>query len=134
MEEEKVGCAHSCDACAGCGHDHEEGHDHVAEYGINTFVYYRREPMDRKKFFDYISKPWPRKIIRAKGITYFTDEKDMSYMFEQAGSLKDLIEAGPWLISESPEFQREVLKQNPELKEYVMNKKNKIFIMGRIVC
>ena len=99
-----------------CGHKHEEGHDHVAEYGINTFVYMRREPMDRKKFFDYISKPWPRKIIRAKGITYFTDEKDMSYMFEQAGSLKDLTPAGPWLACESPDFIAEVLEQNPDLE------------------
>ncbi len=100
-----------------CGHHHDKDHDHVAEYGINTFVYYRREPMDKLKFFKYISKPWPKKIIRAKGITYFYDDKDMSYMFEQAGSLKDLTEAGPWLACESPEFQQEVLEQNPDLKK-----------------
>ena len=34
--------------------------------------------MNRKKFQEYISKPWPKKIIRAKGITYFNDEKEMS--------------------------------------------------------
>ena len=33
-------------------HHHEEGE--VEEYGISTFVYKRREPMDRKKFFEYI--------------------------------------------------------------------------------
>ena len=98
-----------------CGHDHEDGHDHVAEYGINTFVYQRREPMDRKKFLEYIGKPWPKKMIRAKGITYFKDEKDMSYMFEQAGSLKDLTPAGPWLACESPDFVEQVLEQNPDL-------------------
>ena len=103
-------------------HHHEEHHHHhdegeVEEYGINTFVYYRREPMDRKKFYEYISKPWPKKIIRAKGITYFNDDKDMSYMFEQAGSLKDLTEAGLWLAAESPKFQEEVLAANPDIKK-----------------
>lgn len=103
-------------------HHHEEHHHHheegeVEEYGITTFVYYRREPMDRKKFYEYISKPWPKKIIRAKGITYFNDDKDMSYMFEQAGSLKDLTEAGLWLAAESPKFQEEVLEANPDIKK-----------------
>lgn len=96
-------------------HHHDEGE--VEEYGITTFVYYRREPMDRKKFFEYISKPWPKKIIRAKGITYFKDEKDMSYMFEQAGTLKDITEAGPWLAAESPKLQEEVLAANPDIQK-----------------
>ena len=116
-EDHDCHCHHDHDGehhCC-CGHDHEEGHDHVAEYGINTFVYERREPMDRKKFLEYIGKPWPKKMIRAKGITYFKDEKDMSYMFEQAGSLKDLTPAGPWLACESPDFVEQVLEQNPDL-------------------
>lgn len=96
-------------------HHHEEGE--VEEYGISTFVYYRREPMDRKKFYEYIGKPWPKKIIRAKGITYFNDEKDMSYMFEQAGSLKDITEAGLWLAAEDPKFQKEVLDANPDIEK-----------------
>ena len=96
-------------------HDHEQGE--VEEYGINTFVYCRRDPMDRKKFYEYVGKPWPKKIIRAKGITYFNDDKDMSFMFEQAGSLKDISEAGLWLAAESPKLQEEVLEQNPDLKK-----------------
>ena len=98
-------------------HDHDHEHGEVEEYGINTFVYCRRDPMNRKKFYEYISKPWPKKIIRTKGITYFDDDKDMSFMFEQAGSLKDLSEAGLWLAAESPKFQEEVLEQNPDLKK-----------------
>lgn len=102
-----------------CGHHHHHHHDEgeVEEYGISTFVYYRREPMDRKRFYEYIGKPWPKKIIRVKGITYFTDEKEMSYMFEQAGTLKDLTEAGLWLAEEDPKFQQEVLKANPDLEK-----------------
>ena len=102
-----------------CDHHHHHHHDEgeVEEYGISTFVYYRREPMDRKKFYEYIGKPWPKKIIRVKGITYFNDEKEMSYMFEQAGTLKDLTEAGLWLAEEDPKFQQEVLKANPDLEK-----------------
>ena len=118
-----------------CGHHHEHGHDHVEEYGINTFVYYTREPMNRKKFFEYIGKPWPKKIIRAKGITYFNDDKDMSYMFEQAGSLKDLTEAGPWLATQSPKFIKEVLEENPDLKKgwdtFYGDRMTKIVFIGK---
>lgn len=105
-------------------HEHEHHHDHdhnhegeVEEYGINTFVYSRREPFDRKSFYEYISKPWPRKIIRSKGILYFKDNNDMSYMFEQAGSLKDLTEAGPWLACEEQDFINQVLENNPDIKK-----------------
>lgn len=115
-EEHECHCQEEGHECH-CGHHHEEGHDHVEEYGITTFVYYRREPMDRKRFYEYIGKPWPKKIIRAKGITYFKDDKDMSYMFEQAGSLKDIGEAGPWLATESPKFIEEVMVSNPDIKK-----------------
>ena len=132
--DEECHC-HEHDEECHCGHHHKEGHNHVDEYGINTFVYYRREPMDRKKFLEYMSKPWPKKIIRAKGITYFTDEKNMSYMFEQAGSLKDLTEAGPWLVDEPPHIQKEILNQNPDLKkewdEFYGDKMIKIVFIGK---
>lgn len=95
------------------GHHHDEGE--VEEYGITTFVYERREPMDREKFYEYIGKPWPKKIIRVKGLTYFKDNKDMSYMFEQAGSLKNIVEAGPWLATAEPKLQQQILDANPDL-------------------
>ncbi len=101
-------------------HHHEHNHDHseeVEEYGINTFVYTRREPMDRQKFYDYAGKAWPKKIIRVKGITYFKDDKDMSYMFEQAGSLKNIMEAGPWLATQAPNVIEEVLEANPDIQK-----------------
>ena len=134
-EEHECNCDHDEEHECHCGHHHEDGHDHVEEYGINTFVYYRREPMDRKKFYEYISKPWPKKIIRAKGITYFTDDKNMSYMLEQAGSLKDITEAGPWLASESPALQKEVREANPDIErdwdEFYGDKMVKIVFIGK---
>ena len=101
--------------------DHHEHHHHdegeVEEYGISTFVYKRREPMDRKKFYEYIAKPWPKKIIRVKGLTYFKDDKDMSYMFEQAGTLKNIVEAGPWLATADEKIQEQILDANPDIKK-----------------
>ena len=103
-------------------HEEHEGHHHhhhdegeVEEYGINTFVYERREPMDREKFYEYIGKAWPKKIIRVKGLTYFKDNKDMSYMFEQAGTLKNIVEAGPWLATAEPKLQQQILEANPDI-------------------
>lgn len=120
-------------------HDHEHHHDHdegeVEEYGINTFVYMTREPMDRKKFFAYIDKPWPKKIIRVKGITYFKDDKDMSYMFEQAGSLKNIMEAGPWLGAEPVEFQEQVKAENPDIAKdwdpFYQDRMTKLVFIGQ---
>ena len=62
-------------------HDHEEGE--AEEYGIGTFVYYRRPAFDINKFDNFVIKHWPREVIRAKGICYFTQDPDMSYMLEQ---------------------------------------------------
>ncbi len=129
-------CEHENQECS-CGHHHNHDHEHgeALEYGINTFVYYRREPMDRKKFYEYIGRPWPKKIIRAKGITYFADNKNMSYMFEQAGSLKNISEAGPWLADEKPDFIEEILENNPDIKKewdpFYGDKMVKIVFIGK---
>ena len=116
-------------------HDHDEGE--VEEYGINSFVYYTREPLNFKKFKEYITKPWSKNIIRAKGITYFTDNKDMSYVFEQAGSIKNISEAGPWLASESPEVQEKVLKEYPEIQKdwdpFYKDRMTKIVFIGKCI-
>jgi G3E family GTPase len=88
-------------------HDHEgEGHHHhhhhhddegeAEEYGIGTFVYYRREAFDMNKFDSFIAKHWPREVIRAKGLCYFTDEPDTCFIFEQAGKQVSLKDAGLW--------------------------------------
>ena len=121
-------------------HDHECNenchHDHVLEYGIETFVYFNREPFNRQKFFEYISKPWPKKIIRSKGLAYFSDDRTMSYIFEQAGPAKDLEEAGSWLIDELSERQlNKVLEENPDIKKdwdpFYGDRMNKIVFIGQ---
>lgn len=79
-----------------CGHCHNHDGTTSEEYGISTFVYFRREPMDRQKFVAWANENWGKSIIRTKGLVYFEDEKDMSYLFEQAGTQKNLTQTGLW--------------------------------------
>lgn len=87
------------------GHHHHHHHDHdheggeVEEYGIGTFVYYRRKAFDLGLFDEFVARKWPRDIVRAKGICYFADEPDMCYVFEQAGQQKTVKQAGQWLAT-----------------------------------
>lgn len=90
-------------------HHHEEEHTHhhhhhhhhdeegeAEEYGIGTFVYYRRKPFDLNRFDHFVARLWPANIIRAKGLCYFKGEEDVSYVFEQAGKQVGLQNAGQW--------------------------------------
>ena len=114
-------------------HDHEEGE--AEEYGIGTFVYYRRPAFDINKFDNFVVKHWPKEVIRAKGICYFSQDPDMSYMFEQAGRQKQLKEAGQWYAT-APEDELEQLKaQDPgfsrDWDEYYGDRMQKIVFIGR---
>ena len=75
-------------------HCHCHEHNHGDEYGISTFVYYRRQPMDLNRFDEFVARYWPKGVIRCKGMCYFKDEYDMCYVFEQAGSQFNLKQAG----------------------------------------
>ena len=99
-------------------HDHhEEEHGEALEYNIDTFVYYARRPMDLNFFDDFVARKWPKSIIRCKGLCYFDNEKDVCYVFEQAGRQVTLRNAGQWYAT-MPEFElREFLERNPRLKK-----------------
>lgn len=98
-------------------HEHNHGEGEVEEYGIGTFVYYRRSPFDRKKFYEFIGKDWGRQIIRTKGLLYFADEPDMSYLFEQAGPQKNLNEAGYWYATMPEKELKKMLAEEPILRK-----------------
>lgn len=113
----------------------EEESGEVLEYGINTFVYYRRQPFNRKLFYEYLDSIWDKSIIRVKGVVYFADELSMSYMVESAGNSKNLVATGPWISEMSKEEQQAIMIANPDIMddwdpEYG-DKMNKIVFIGK---
>ena len=102
-------------------HHHDHDHDHeggeVEEYGIGTFVYYRRKAFDLGLFDEFVARKWPRDIVRAKGVCYFADEPDMCYVFEQAGQQKTVKQAGQWLATMPADQLAELRKNNPQLEK-----------------
>lgn len=109
-------------------HDHEEEHGHhhhhhhhdheggeVEEYGIGTFVYYRRQAFDLNKFDHFVATKWSKNIIRAKGVCYFSNNRDMSMLFEQAGVQKKITPAGLWYATAPEEDLIQLMQQEPGL-------------------
>lgn len=98
-------------------HHHEHGdHDHAAEYGITTFVYYRRKPFDLNKFDWFVGSHWPKGIIRSKGVLYFSNNRDMSYLFETAGTQKNLTQAGYWCATAPENELKQMMENDPLLR------------------
>ena len=97
------------------GHHHHHDEGEAEEYGIGTYVYTRRKGFDRNKFEQYVNMHWRKNIIRCKGIVWFTDEDDMSYVFEQAGNQFQMGEAGLWIASAPEKEKQEMINANPEL-------------------
>ncbi len=121
-DEDECDCDHDEDECdcegeCHCHHHHHHDGGEVEEYGIGTFVYYRRTPFDRKKFLDFISEEWGRQIIRTKGLLYFSDELDMSYLFEQAGPQKNLNQTGYWYATMPKDELEKLLEQDALVKK-----------------
>lgn len=94
-------------------HNEEEGE--TEEYGIGTFVYYQRRPFDINKFDNFVAKKWPRSVIRAKGICYFSQEYDQCYVFEQAGRQFSLKNAGLWYATMPKDELADLMQQEPTL-------------------
>ena len=147
-------CGHHHEQGEECDHDHDEhdeheheGHEHhhhhhehkhegeaEDEYGIGSFVYYRRRPFNRIKLDEYASR-WPRTIIRSKGVIWFSDEDDMAYVLETSGRQIQAGYSGNWLASCPKDEQEKVLAEEPEMKkdwdEKVGDRMIKMVIIGR---
>lgn len=99
-------------------HDHEHGeHDHLAEYDIETFVYFARKPFDLGMFDEFVSAHWPQNVIRCKGMCYFAEEYDMCYLFEQAGRQFNLRKAGEWFATMPKEELMQLMADDPQLRK-----------------
>lgn len=108
---------HVHDHCHHHDHDHDHEGGEVEEYGIGTFVYYRRKAFDLALFDEFVARKWPRDVVRAKGICYFADEPDMCYVFEQAGQQKTVKQAGQWLATMPADQLAELRRNNPQLEK-----------------
>ncbi len=96
--------------------EEEEPEGEALEYGIDTYVYYSREPLDLNKFDNFIYRHWPSNIIRAKGICYFATEPDQCYLFEQAGRQKSIRDAGLWYATMDEYELRQQMERDPQLR------------------
>ena len=103
------------------GHHHHHHHDEgeAEEYGISTFVYSSRKPFDVQKFEKYVNEKFPKTVIRCKGLVWFKNDYDMSYLFEQAGKQFKVSESGYWLASAPKEDLEQIVANNPDaLKDW----------------
>ena len=127
-------------------HDHDEHHHHehhhhhhdegeAEEYGIGTFVYFRRQPFDLNKFDEFVARHWPKEVIRAKGMCYFDEEYDMCYVFEQAGKQFGLKQAGQWYATMPEEELMLMAKSEPGIlrdwDEHYGDRMQKLVFIGR---
>ena len=98
-------------------HHHEHRHEGESEdeYGIGTFIYYRRTPFDRNRLRAYV-KNWPKDIIRCKGLAWFGDEYDMAYVFETSGRQLLCGPYGKWIASAPAAQRRQILANNPQIR------------------
>ena len=114
-------------------HHHDEGE--AEEYGIGTFVYYRRRPFNLGLFDEFVARKWPKGVIRAKGICYFKDEMDMCYLFEQAGKQVSIRQAGQWFATMPKEELAQMMERDAALRadwdEQYGDRMQKIVFIGQ---
>ena len=102
--------------------EHENHHEHhhhgegeVLEYGIDTFVYTRRQPFNKQKFINFVNN-FPKTVIRCKGVIWLSDDEENMHMFEQAGKQKNAFNAGPWVASLPKNEQEQILLENADIR------------------
>ena len=98
-------------------HHHHDDEGEAEEYGIGTFVYYARRPLNLGLFDEFVARKWPKSIIRAKGICYFKGEEDVCYVFEQAGRQVSLRNAGQWYATMPKDELENMMAMNAQLRK-----------------
>ena len=100
-----------------CGHHHDHDHPHGDEYGISTWVFFSRKPLNLTNFDHFVARQWPKSIVRAKGMCYFKGEEEMCYLFEQAGRQVSMHQTGQWYATMPEEELKPLLARDQRLQE-----------------
>lgn len=115
-------------------HHHHHGEGEAEEYGIGSFVYYRRRPFAKEKFEDWLDE-MPTNIIRSKGIIWAAENNNDAYMFEQAGKQINIANAGQWVATAPRKVRQKMMKEDPTLvadwDEEVGDRMIKVVFIGR---
>ena len=100
------------------GEEDEDGEaeGEALEYGIDTYVYTRRPALDLNKFDHMVATKWPKNIIRAKGLCYFSRDTDKCYLFEQAGKQKTVRDCGLWFATMPEDELQEMMARDRKLR------------------
>ena len=114
--------------------EEEEEEGETEEYGIGTFVYTRRKPFNERKFEEFINK-FPKTVIRCKGLVWFANDNQMSYVFEQSGKQKGVYEAGEWIATFPKNEIDKLIKENEDLArdwdEEIGDRMTKLVFIGQ---
>lgn len=129
---------HHHDEHCHCHHHHDlenEENGEALEYGISTFVYKCRQPLNMTEFDQFVARLWPKSVIRCKGLCYFDTEPDICYVFEQAGKQVSLSQAGQWYATMPADELENFKQQNPaafkDWDEVYGDRMNKLVFIGQ---
>jgi G3E family GTPase len=87
------------------------------EFGIKTYLFEDKRPLNREKFISFLNNLNTENIIRAKGYIWFFDSDKDVQLFELAGRNSSITEIAYWVAALEDEQISEVLKDDPQLKE-----------------